>query len=120
MTKILVVDDAAFMRSILRRILEDEGFEIHEANDGDVAVDKFKNDKFDLVTMDIVMPMMDGVTAVKEIMKLNPEAKIIMITALAHKTLVLRALRAGAKDFIVKPFDSSAVVEAVKNAIKGE
>jgi len=118
MTKILVVDDAAFMRSILRKILEEEGFEVHEAPDGDLAVDKYKNGEFDLVTMDIVMPKMDGVTAVKEIIKLDPEAKIIMITALAHKTLVLRALRAGAKDFIVKPFDASAVIEAVKNALK--
>lgn len=118
MTKIMVVDDAAFMRSILRKILEEEGFEVHEASDGDLAVDKYKNGNFDLVTMDIVMPRMDGVTAVKEIIKLDPEAKIIMITALAHKTLVLRALRAGAKDFIVKPFDASAVIEAVKNALK--
>lgn len=118
MTKILVVDDAVFMRSILRKILEEEGYEVHEASDGDIAVEQYGNNKFDLVTMDIVMPKMDGVTAVREIMKIDPEAKIIMITALAHKTLVLRALRAGAKDFIVKPFDSTAVVEAVKNALK--
>lgn len=118
MTKILVVDDAAFMRTMLKRILEDEGFEIQEAADGDVAVKKYKESKFDLVTMDIVMPNMDGVTAVKEIIKFDPDAKIIMITALAHKTLVLRALRAGARDFIVKPFDSAAVIEAVNNALK--
>ena len=118
MTKILVVDDAAFMRTMLKRILEDEGFEVQEAPDGDVAVKKYREAKFDLVTMDIVMPNMDGVTAVKEIMKFDPEAKIIMITALAHKTLVLRALRAGARDFIVKPFDSAAVIEAVGNTLK--
>jgi len=118
MTKVLVVDDAAFMRSMLRRILEDEGYEIQEAPDGDVAIKKYKESKFDLITMDIVMPNVDGVTAVKEIMRIDPEAKIIMITALAHKTLVLRALRAGAKDFIVKPFDSTAVIEAVKNTLK--
>lgn len=118
MTKILVVDDAAFMRSILRKILEEEGYEVHEANDGDISIERYKGDDFDLVTMDIVMPRMDGVTAVKEIMKIDSNAKIIMITALAHKTLVLRALRAGAKDFIVKPFDSSAVVEAIKNTLK--
>lgn len=118
MTKILVVDDAAFMRTMLKRILEDEGFEIQEAPDGDVAVRKYKESKFDLITMDIVMPNMDGVTAVKEIIKFDPDAKIIMITALAHKTLVLRALRAGARDFIVKPFDSAAVIEAVNNALK--
>jgi len=118
MTRVLVVDDAAFMRSMLRRILEDEGFEIQEAPDGDVAIKKYKESKFDLVTMDIVMPNVDGVTAVKEIMRIDPEARIIMITALAHKTLVLRALRAGAKDFIVKPFDSTAVIEAVRNTLK--
>ncbi|MEM2839436.1 MAG: response regulator [Thermoplasmata archaeon] len=118
MTKILVVDDAAFMRTMLKRILEDEGFEVQEAPDGDVAVKKYRESKFDLVTMDIVMPNMDGVTAVKEIMKFDPDAKIIMITALAHKTLVLRALRAGARDFIVKPFDSAAVIEAVNNTLK--
>lgn len=118
MTKILVVDDAAFMRTMLKRILEDEGFEVQEAQDGDVAVKKYQESKFDLVTMDIVMPNMDGVTAVKEIIKFDPDAKIIMITALAHKTLVLRALRAGARDFIVKPFDSAAVIEAVNNTLK--
>jgi len=118
MTRILVVDDAAFMRTMLKRILEEEGFEVYEAPDGDVAVKKYAEQKFDLVTMDIVMPKMDGVTAVKEIMKGDPEAKIIMITALAHKTLVLRALRAGARDFIVKPFDSAAVIEAVNNTLK--
>lgn len=118
MTKIMVVDDAAFMRSMLRRILEDEGYEVQEAQDGDVAIKKYSESKFDLVTMDIVMPKVDGVTAVKEIMRIDPEARIIMITALAHKTLVLRALRAGARDFIVKPFDSAAVIEAVKNTLK--
>lgn len=118
MTRVLVVDDAAFMRSMLRRILEDEGYEIQEAPDGDVAIKKYKESKYDLITMDIVMPNVDGVTAVKEIMRIDPEARIIMITALAHKTLVLRALRAGAKDFIVKPFDSTAVIEAVKNTLK--
>jgi len=118
MTRVLIVDDAAFMRSMLRRILEDEGFEIQEAPDGDVAIKKYKESKYDLITMDIVMPNVDGVTAVKEIMRIDPDAKIIMITALAHKTLVLRALRAGAKDFIVKPFDSTAVLEAVKNTLK--
>jgi len=118
MTRVLVVDDAAFMRSMLRRILEDEGYEIQEASDGDVAIKKYKESKYDLITMDIVMPNVDGVTAVKEIMRIDPEARIIMITALAHKTLVLRALRAGAKDFIVKPFDSTAVIEAVKNTLK--
>lgn len=118
MTRVLVVDDAAFMRSMLRRILEDEGYEIQEAPDGDVAIKKYKESKYDLITMDIVMPNVDGVTAVKEIMRVDPDAKIIMITALAHKTLVLRALRAGAKDFIVKPFDSTAVIEAVKNTLK--
>jgi len=118
MTRVLVVDDAAFMRSMLRRILEDEGYEIQEASDGDVAIKKYKESKYDLITMDIVMPNVDGVTAVKEIMRIDPDARIIMITALAHKTLVLRALRAGAKDFIVKPFDSTAVIEAVKNTLK--
>lgn len=118
MTKILIVDDAAFMRNILRKILEEEGYEVVEAGDGDEAVEKHSDGKFDLITMDIVMPKMDGVTAVKEIMKFDPQARIVIITALAHKTLVLRALRAGAKDFIVKPFDSSAVLEAVKNALK--
>jgi two-component system chemotaxis response regulator CheY len=118
MTKILVVDDAAFMRSMLKRILEDEGYEVQEATDGDVAIKKYTETKYDLVTMDIVMPKVDGVTAVKEIIRIDPEARIIMITALAHKTLVLRALRAGARDFIVKPFDSAAVIEAVKNTLK--
>ncbi|MBZ4682589.1 MAG: response regulator receiver protein [Fusobacteriales bacterium] len=116
--KILIVDDAAFMRMMIKNILTKEGYEIvGEAENGAVAVAKFKELNPDLVTMDITMPEMDGISAVKEIMSSNPGAKIIMCSAMGQQAMVIDAIQAGAKDFIVKPFQPDRVIEAVSKVM---
>ncbi|MBU0549112.1 MAG: response regulator [Candidatus Omnitrophica bacterium] len=121
MAKVLIVDDALFMRKMLSDILKKEGIEVcGEAENGKEAVDKYQQVKPDLVTMDIVMPKMeeiDGVAAVKEIMKIDPQAKIIMVSAMGQHSLVVEAIQAGAKDFVTKPFQPSRVIEAVKRVL---
>ncbi|EAX48538.1 response regulator receiver protein [Thermosinus carboxydivorans Nor1] len=110
--KVLIVDDAAFMRMVLKNILTNNGFEVAgEAENGKEAVIKYTELKPDLVTMDITMPEMDGITAVKEIKKLDPQAKIIMCSAMGQQAMVIEAIKAGASDFIVKPFKEDLVVE---------
>jgi len=119
--RILIVDDALFMRKMLADILKKEGFEIcGEAENGKEAIEKYKELRPDIVTMDIVMPKMeeiDGIGAVREIIKFDPQAKIIMVSAMGQHALVVEAIQAGAKDFIVKPFQPSRVVEAVKRVL---
>lgn len=116
--KILIVDDAAFMRMMLKNILTQNGYEIAgEASNGLEAVTLYKELKPDLVTMDITMPEMDGITAVKEIKKLDPEAKIIMCSAMGQQAMVIESIQAGARDFVVKPFQPDRVLEAVKKVI---
>ncbi|MRH42270.1 response regulator [Aquibacillus halophilus] len=116
--KILIVDDAAFMRMMIKDILSKNGFEVvGEAQDGVQAVEKFKELSPDLVTMDITMPEMDGITALKEIKKLNADAKIIMCSAMGQQAMVIDAIQAGAKDFIVKPFQSERVIEAIQKVL---
>lgn len=116
--RILVVDDAAFMRMMIRDILSKNGFEVcGEANDGVQAIEKFKDLKPDLVTMDITMPEMDGINALKEIKKLEPNAKVIMCSAMGQQAMVIDAIQAGAKDFIVKPFQADRVIEAIKKTL---
>jgi len=121
MAKVLVVDDALFMRKMLSDILKKEGFEVvGEADNGKDAVEKYRELKPDLVTMDIVMPKMeeiDGVAAVREIVKIDPQAKIIMVSAMGQHALVVEAIQAGAKDFIVKPFQPSRVAEAIRRVL---
>lgn len=113
--KILIVDDAAFMRMMLKNILAQNGYEIAgEASNGLEAVTLYKELKPDLVTMDITMPEMDGIAAVKEIKKIDPEAKVIMCSAMGQQSMVIESIQAGAKDFIVKPFQPDRVLEAVK------
>jgi len=115
---ILIVDDAAFMRMMIKEILTKNGFEvIGEANDGSEAVEKYNELKPDLVTMDITMPDMDGITALKEIKKKDPNAKIIMCSAMGQQAMVIDAIQAGAKDFIVKPFQADRVIEAITKAL---
>ena len=122
MARVLIVDDALFMRKMLSDILKKEGIEIcGEAENGKEAIEKFKELKPDLVTMDIVMPKMeevDGVAAVKEIIKMDPQAKIIMVSAMGQQSMVIDAIKMGAKDFIVKPFDKSRVQQAIDNVLK--
>ncbi|WP_186429867.1 response regulator [Clostridium sp. BSD9I1] len=118
MAKVLIVDDAAFMRMMIKDILEKNGFEvIGEANNGLKAVELYKKERPDVVTMDITMPDMDGIQAVKEIKAMDPDAKIIMCSAMGQQGMVMDAIKAGAKDFIVKPFQADRVLEAIKKVI---
>ncbi|WP_413381585.1 response regulator [Alkalihalobacillus sp. 1P02AB] len=112
---ILIVDDAAFMRMMIKDILTKGGYNIvGEAADGVQAVEKYKELKPDLVTMDITMPEKDGIAALKEIKELDASAKVIMCSAMGQQSMVIDAIQAGAKDFIVKPFQSDRVLEAIK------
>ncbi|TDF98217.1 response regulator [Paenibacillus piri] len=116
--RILIVDDAAFMRMMIRDILTKNGYEVcGEANDGAQAIEKFKEVRPDLITMDITMPEMDGIAALKEIKKLDPGAKVIMCSAMGQQAMVIDAIQAGAKDFIVKPFQADRVIEAIKKTL---
>ena len=112
--KVLVVDDAAFMRIKLKDILEKNNYEVvGEAENGIVAIEKYKELSPDIVTMDITMPEMDGVEALKEIKAFDPNAKIRMCSAMGQQSTVMDAIRAGAVDFIVKPFDTERVIHAL-------
>lgn len=121
MAKIMIVDDAVFMRQMIAKFLIAEGFEIcGEAASAKEAVEKYKHLKPDLVTMDIVMPMMeelDGIGAVREIVKIDPNAKILICSVMGQQSLVVEAIRAGAKDFVTKPVQPARLIEAVKNAL---
>lgn len=113
--RVLVVDDTAFMRLTLRRALERFGHEVvGEAADGEEAVRAFQELRPDLVTMDITMPKMDGLTAIRQIRTLDPKARIIVCSAMGQKPMVIEALEAGAQDFLVKPFDADRVREALE------
>ena len=117
--RILVADDARFMRQLIRDIVEAEGFEvIGEAEDGRAVVEAFKKLQPDIVTMDVVMPKCSGIEAVKEILALNPGAKIAMVSALGQEQLVSEALEAGALDYIVKPFKPEAVLETLRKVME--
>jgi two-component system, chemotaxis family, chemotaxis protein CheY len=114
MAKIMIVDDAMFMRLILRQIIVEMGFEeIFEATNGLEAIQIYQEQRPDIVTMDITMPDMDGCTAVTEIIKLYPDARIIMCSAVGQQRMILNAIMAGAKDFIVKPFDKNRVIDSL-------
>lgn len=117
MPKALIVDDAAFIRVTLRNVLETEGFEVEEAENGSVAVDRYGEFNPDVVTMDITMPEMDGIQAVKEIVARDPNARVVMISGSGHRSVVQDALNSGARDFIVKPFQTDRVLVALKKAI---
>ncbi|MFD2672577.1 response regulator [Marinicrinis sediminis] len=114
MAKILIVDDAAFMRMMLKTIVTEAGHEVvGEAANGEEAVKLFNKEKPDLVTMDITMPDMDGIQAVKAIRSEHPDAKIIMCSAMGQQGMVIEAIQSGAKDFIVKPFQKDRVISAI-------
>jgi Response regulator containing CheY-like receiver, AAA-type ATPase, and DNA-binding domains len=115
---VLVCDDAVFMRTLLSDILSQSGFEvIGEAETGVQAIERYKQLRPDLVTMDIVMPDMGGIDAVREITKFDSEARILMCSAMGQQALVVEAIQAGAKDFVVKPFQPSRVLEAVQRVM---
>jgi two-component system chemotaxis response regulator CheY len=115
---ILVVDDAAFMRMMIKDVLTKNGYVVlGEAENGQKAIEKYKELSPDLVIMDITMPEVDGIQAVKEIKKFDPSAKIVMCSAMGQQAMVIESIQAGARDFIVKPFQADRVIEAVKKVI---
>jgi len=116
--KVLFVDDSSFMRTILKGIILKEPFQLAgEASNGREAVELYRQLKPDLVTMDIVMPEMDGIEAVREIRSFDPEAKIVMVSAMGQQSMVIDAIQAGARDFIIKPFQPPRVQEALKRVV---
>ncbi len=116
--KVLFVDDSAFMRGILKGIILKEPFVLAgEAENGKQAVEQYQALQPDLVTMDIVMPEMDGIDAVKSIRANHPEARIIMVSAMGQQSMVIEAIQAGARDFIIKPFQPPRVHEALKRVM---
>jgi two-component system chemotaxis response regulator CheY len=117
MAKILIVDDAEFLRVRISKMLTGEGFEIIEAENGAKAVNLYKTARPNLVLMDITMPEMDGLTALKEIRLFDAKAQVVMLTALGQESVVLEAIKSGARDFIVKPFDRDRVLGAINKLI---
>ncbi|MCL2767333.1 MAG: response regulator [Synergistaceae bacterium] len=116
--KVLVVDDAAFMRMMLKDILTKNGFEIvGEAENGAVGIVAYQKFKPDIVTMDITMPEMNGIDAVKAIKTLDAGAKIVMVSAMGQQSMVIEAIQAGASDFIVKPFQPERVIDALTKVL---
>ncbi|EUJ29027.1 response regulator [Listeria grayi] len=117
MVKLLIVDDAMFMRTMIKNIVKDSDFEVvAEAENGLEAVKKYEEFKPDLVTLDITMPEMDGLEALAQIMAKDPNAKVIMCSAMGQQGMVVDAIKKGAKDFIVKPFQADRVLEALEKA----
>jgi two-component system chemotaxis response regulator CheY len=115
---VLVCDDAVFMRTMVSDILSQAGFTVvGEAENGKQAVEKYQQLKPDLVTMDIIMPEMGGIEAVRKITQMDPGARILMCSAMGQQSLVQEALQAGARDFVVKPFQPSRVLEAVQRVL---
>lgn len=118
MYRILIVDDAAFMRMMLKDILVKHNFEVvGEASNGVEAIEKYKELKPDLVTLDITMPTMDGLTALKEIRAYDNNARVVMCSAMGQQAMVVDAIKSGAKDFIIKPFQVDRVLESIKNVM---
>lgn len=117
MAKIMVVDDAGVIRFMLKKLFEKNGFEVIALDNGKKAISQYSEIKPDLVTMDITMPEMDGITAVQEIMKIDPLAKIVVCSALGQADKVKAAMLAGAKSFLVKPFQPEKVLAAVQKVL---
>jgi len=120
MAKIMLVDDAAFMRMMIKNALMQNGYsDFVEAQDGAEAVKKYEEEKPDMVVMDITMPNMDGLQALKKIKESDASARVVMCTAMGQESMVVDAIKSGAKDFIVKPFNAERIVHTV-NAILGK
>ncbi len=118
--KILIVDDASFMRTVLKDIIKSNGLasEVYEAADGVEGVKSFQKIQPDLVTMDVNMPRADGIQALRAILKINPNAKVVMVTAIEEKHVVQDAMKLGARDYVVKPFDRSNVPLVLNKVIR--
>jgi len=115
---VLVVDDAAFMRMMIRDILSKEGYVIHEAVNGRDAVEKYTEVHPDLVTMDITMPEMSGLDALRVIREKDPSARVLIVSAMGQQKMIVEALESGAMDFLVKPFQPTKVLETVKKCLQ--
>ncbi len=117
MAKILIADDAAFMRMRCSKLLVENGHEVIEATNGAEALEMYKENKPDAVLLDITMPKMDGIVALKEILRFDSTARVAMVTAVGQQSMVMTAIKAGARDFVTKPFEGSRVIEAVQKLI---
>ena len=117
MPTLLVVDDAAFMRMRCAKLLTENGYKVVEAENGVQAVKLYQLHKPDAVLLDITMPEMDGLAALKEIRRLDPNAKVAMVTAMGQQAVVMEALKAGARDFVLKPFQSDRVLATVRKLV---
>jgi len=117
MAKILVVDDAEFLRVRISKMLSGEGHDILEAENGLKAIETYKASKPDLVLMDITMPEMDGLAALKEIKSFDPGSRVVMLTALAQESVVLQAIKSGARAFVLKPFEKERVLSAISKLL---
>lgn len=115
---VLVVDDAAFMRMMIRDILSKEGYVIHEAVNGRDAIEKYAEIRPDLVTMDITMPEMSGLDALRAIRDKDPSARVLIVSAMGQQRMIVEALESGAMDFLVKPFQPTKVLETVKKCLQ--
>lgn len=113
MAKILIADDAAFMRMRSSTLLKELGHEVIEASDGAEAVSKYKSESPDAVLLDITMPVMDGLEALRTILADDPNARVAMVTAMGQQQIIMEAIKAGARDFVVKPFDADRIQAAV-------
>ena len=117
MAKILVVEDAVFVRNWCSRLLRENGYDVVEAANGDEALEIYRNEKPDGVLLDITAPETDGVVTIQEIMKMDPAARVAMVTAMGQNAVVLTAIEAGARDSMMKPFDSARVLDAVEKLV---
>lgn len=118
MAKVLIADDAAFMRMRSASLLKELGHEVIEAEDGQQAVDLYAQHAPDAVLLDITMPVMDGLDALRAIMAADPSAKVAMVTAMGQQQVIMEPIKAGAKDFVVKPFDASRIEEALWKLVR--
>jgi len=118
--KFVIVDDAVFMRTLIKRMIEENYnyLVVGEGSNGYEAIEQAKKHQPDIVTLDITMPEMDGIMAINEILKACPSTKIIMVSAMGQQSMVIDAIKMGAKDFIVKPFDKTRVQQAIENVLK--
>lgn len=119
--KFVVVDDAVFMRTLIKRMIEENNnyVVVAEGSNGYEAIEQTKKHQPDIITLDITMPEMDGIMAIKDILAESPDTKIIMVSAMGQQSMVIDAIKMGAKDFIVKPFDKTRVQQAIENVLKG-
>ena len=118
MSRIMIVDDAQFIRMRIAKLLVKQGYDTVEAENGEEAIQTYRSTRPDAVLMDITMPHKDGINALAEIRAFDPRAKVIMLTALGQQSMILQAMKAGASDFLVKPYDSEQITQALQRALK--